>query len=81
MSGSFYVRVPAENKDDAGNIEFTLHGYDLPIFRDDYPRQAVTTQPGRLVLFPSSLPHRVIPFSENLERICSAFDIVPAWVI
>jgi len=37
-------------------------------------------QPGRLVLFPSSLPHRVFPFSENQERISISFDIVPAWV-
>ena len=70
--------VPKENRNDAGNIEFTLNGYDMPIIRDDFPRQVVTTKPGRMVLFPSSLPHRVIPFSENQERISIAFDIVPS---
>ena len=78
LSGVFYVRVPAEKENNAGNIEFTLHGYDLPVIRDDFPSRIVTTQPGRLVLFPSSLPHRVFPFSENQERIGISFDIVPA---
>jgi len=74
----FYVRVPVEKENAAGNIEFTLHGYDLPVIRDDFPSRVVTTQPGLLVLFPSSLPHRVLPFSENQERISIAFDMVPA---
>ncbi|MFP6756462.1 MAG: putative 2OG-Fe(II) oxygenase [Alphaproteobacteria bacterium] len=34
-------------------------------------------KPTRLVLFHSSLPHRVFPFSENKKRISIAFDIVP----
>ena len=78
LSGVFYLRVPKEIRNDAGNIEFTLNGYDMPVIRDDFPRQVVTTKPGRMVLFPSSLPHRVIPFSENQERISIAFDIVPS---
>ena len=78
LSGVLYLRVPVEKKNNAGNIEFTLQGYDLPVVRNDFPRQVVTTQPGRLVLFPSSLPHRVFPFSEKQERLSIAFDIVPA---
>ena len=78
LSGVFYVRVPVEKENAAGNIECTLHGYDLPVIRDDFPRRVITTQPGRLVLFPSSLPHRVFPFSGDKERISIAFDIVPA---
>ena len=77
LSGTFYVRVPAKRENDAGNIEFTLHAWDLPVVRDDFPRRIVATKPGRLVLFPSSLPHRVLPFSEGQDRISIAFDIVP----
>ena len=77
LSGTFYVRVPAKKENDAGNIEFTLHAWDLPVVRDDFPRRIVATKPGRLVLFPSSLPHRVLPFSEGQERISIAFDIIP----
>ena len=32
---------------------------------------------GDLVLFPSSLFHRTIPFDSKEERLCIAFDIVP----
>lgn len=77
LSGVFYVSVPAEKKHNAGDIEFTLHGYDPPVLREDFPRRAVTTKTGRLILFPSSLPHRVFPFSGPEERISMSFDIVP----
>ena len=72
-----YLRVPVEKKNNAGNIEFTLQGYDLPVVRNDFPRRVVAALPGKLILFPSSLPHRVIPFSENQERVSISFDIVP----
>jgi hypothetical protein len=32
---------------------------------------------GDIVLFPSSLFHRTIPFNSNEERICIAFDLKP----
>jgi len=79
-SGVLYLRTPENSSDGEGNIEFTLRGYDLPVIRDDYPRKIIKTEPGVLVLFPSSLPHRVIPFSSNEERICIAFDMKPCQV-
>jgi hypothetical protein len=33
---------------------------------------------GDIVLFPSSLFHRTIPFESNEQRICIAFDLKPA---
>jgi len=33
---------------------------------------------GDIVLFPSSLFHRTIPFSAAQDRICIAFDVAPA---
>ena len=77
LSGILYVRVPAEKTHNAGDIEFTLNGYELPVLRDDFPRRIVPAKPGRLLLFPSSLPHRVLPFSTPEKRISMAFDIVP----
>ena len=76
-SGVLYLRTPKNRSHDEGNIEFTLRGFDLPVIQDNYPRKTVETAPGVLVLFPSSLPHRVIPFSSNEERICIAFDMKP----
>ena len=78
LSGVFYLDVPEDKTHDDGNIEFTLRGYDLPVARDDYPRKTITTKPGLLVLFPSSLPHRVLPFAGQRERISIAFDLIPA---
>ncbi len=77
LSGVFYVRLPEKGAGDEGNIEFSLRGYDLPAQKEDYPTLTVQTEPGLLVLFPSSLPHRVIPFSADFERQCVAFDIMP----
>lgn len=78
LSGVFYVQAPVDKKENSGNIEFTLNGYDLPVIHENFPRQTIETQTGRLVLFPSSLPHRVFPFLDTQERISLAFDIIPA---
>ncbi len=77
LSGVFYVRLPDKGTGNEGNIEFTLRGYDLPEKQQNYPTKIVETEPGLLVLFPSSLPHRVLPFSSDFERLCVAFDIMP----
>ena len=77
LSGVLYIWLPKKTTNDEGNIEFTLRGFDLPVIRDDYPRCTIETAPGVLVLFPSSLPHRVIPFTSNDQRICIAFDMKP----
>ena len=77
VSGVLYIRLPKKSTNGEGNIEFSLRGYDLPIIKDNYPRRIIETAPGVLVLFPSSLPHRVIPFKSEDERICIAFDMKP----
>jgi hypothetical protein len=33
--------------------------------------------PGRLVMFPSYIPHATIPTKSNEERICISFDVIP----
>jgi hypothetical protein len=38
----------------------------------------VVQQVGDIVLFPSSLYHRTIPFNSDEERVCIAFDLKPA---
>ena len=32
---------------------------------------------GDMVLFPSYLYHRTLPFESDAERICVAFDVIP----
>ncbi|MEO8224710.1 MAG: putative 2OG-Fe(II) oxygenase [Gammaproteobacteria bacterium] len=78
LSGCLYLQMPAAAPAGEGAIEFGLGG-------DSYPRlseAALPTlrhdpKPGQLVLFPSSLYHRTIPFRSDDERLCIAFDVLP----
>ena len=62
---------------DRGCIEFSLYKKDFPILSPDYPRELYKVKEGDLVLFPSSLFHRTIPFYSDEERLCIAFDLIP----
>ena len=55
-------------------IEFSLHGDDFKI-QKNIPKFFLKPKIGDLILFPSSLYHKTIPFNSNEERICIAFDI------
>ena len=76
LSGVIYLKTITSSKGDEGAIEFGLHGYDLPISDNDYPTKIYSPNPGDVVLFPSSLFHRTIPFTSDSERITIAFDLV-----
>lgn len=76
MSGVFYILLPDEmqSKDIfAGALEF-----GRPPARSTMPlmtvTRCVTPAPGRLVLFPSHLWHRTLPFEATGTRISVAFD-------
>ena len=77
ISGVFYLRVPTAKENNAGNIKLSLNGYNLPVINNDFPTLVIETKPGLLVLFPSSVPHQVIPFFGNDERISISFDMIP----
>lgn len=77
LSGVFYLQVPKLSNREEGAIEFGLWGYNYPILNESYPRKRYYPKNGRLVLFPSSLFHRTIPFDSNEERISIAFDLIP----
>jgi tetratricopeptide (TPR) repeat protein len=84
VSGVYYVQVPAaiaaERVAEAGFLKF---GEPLPETLEVAPPEpllttAVKPEAGMLVLFPSSFWHRVIAFEGEEDRICIAFDVVPA---
>ena len=77
ISGVIYLKTIEPSINDEGAIEFGLHGYDLPITDNDYPRQLYRPKSGDIVLFPSSLFHRTIPFTTNSERHVIVFDLNP----
>ncbi len=77
LSGVFYVQMPELCKQEEGSIEFGLWGYNYPILDKNFPRKRYYPKNGNLVLFPSSLFHRTIPFDSDEERMCVAFDLIP----
>ena len=77
LSGCFYLKMPKQLKKDEGAINFGLHGYDYPIVNSDIPSYQYSPIEGDLILFPSSLFHKTLPFSSNDERHVIAFDTIP----
>ena len=75
LSGVIYLKTINVPHSDEGAIEFGLHGYDLPIVDENYPRKIHRPKRGDIVLFPSSLFHRTIPFKMDSERSTIAFDL------
>jgi predicted 2-oxoglutarate/Fe(II)-dependent dioxygenase YbiX len=72
-----YLQLPDKCGEHEGSFEYGTDGDDYPRLHDDFPSQIVDQAVGDLVLFPSSLFHRTIPFRSDQERVCVAFDIKP----
>jgi uncharacterized protein (TIGR02466 family) len=78
LSGSLYLAMPRANADsEEGSIEFSTHGDNYPQRHAGFPKRTISPHVGDIVLFPSSLFHRTIPFSSTEERVCIAFDVKP----
>ncbi|MCS5595224.1 MAG: 2OG-Fe(II) oxygenase family protein, partial [Porticoccaceae bacterium] len=77
LSGVVYLKPTKSKKQDQGAIEFSLCGTNFPILDEDYPKFVYCPKKGDIVLFPSSLYHRTIPFKNDEERLVVAFDLVP----
>jgi uncharacterized protein (TIGR02466 family) len=81
ISGAVYLAMPPENGLE-GAFEYGTHGDDYPILApktaSDFPTAYIIPSAGDIVLFPSSLFHRTIPFNSNETRVCIAFDLKPA---
>ena len=83
LSGAVYLAMPTPKAgSNEGAFEYGTHGDDYPIcnpqLRDQFATAAVLPNVGDIVLFPSSLFHRTIPYVANENRICIAFDLKPA---
>lgn len=79
VSGVVYLNVPdTGDAAEEGAIEFTLRGDTFPEPANrPHPTVRHKPTPGDVVLFPSSLYHRTLPFDSKDSRICIAFDMVP----
>ena len=76
LSGVFYIKVPKLLNNNEGSIKFQFFGYDY-VEDENLPNLIHSPKDFDLVLFPSSLFHKTIPFSNKDERHCIAFDLNP----
>jgi tetratricopeptide (TPR) repeat protein len=77
VSSAFHVNVPcAVDQGRAGWLAFGEP--DVPTSPPLAPDHHVRPEPGRLVLFPSYLPHGTVPFGGDERRLTIAFDLGPA---
>jgi len=85
ISGSLYLALPESKDGDlAGAIELSMDSDSYPsppssvASRRDFPAMTLPLSVGDIVLFPSSVFHRTLPFSGTGERVCVAFDLKPS---
>jgi uncharacterized protein (TIGR02466 family) len=78
LSGAYYVELPPalQADDRAGWIEFGRPHRGLPEPPPDTLR-CLRPEVGLLLLFPSYLYHRTLPFDGGGERISISFDLTP----
>ncbi len=81
ISGVYYAAVPesvrSEDTDGLGGCLELGRPPEAFCGTTDFPTMIIRPRPGRLNLFPSYLWHRTLPYEEDQERICIAFDIRP----
>ncbi|MFL2844619.1 MAG: tetratricopeptide repeat protein [Alphaproteobacteria bacterium] len=77
LSGSLYISLPKENNSDSGNISFSYNGGGYPTDGVIFKEKIIDIDEGQIVLFPSSIFHKTIPFYSTKERVSLAFDIKP----
>ena len=75
LSGVIYLKVVPTLGKDEGSIEFGLSGKRYS--HVDSPKLTHKPKLGDIVFFPSSLHHRTIPFTSDMDRIIVSFDLLP----
>lgn len=79
LSGVYYVKVPERSKPDSGVIQFLNPSYRGGPYSDLFNAmnpQAFKIRPreGEMIVFPSAMPHWVLPNEEDEDRISLAFN-------
>ena len=75
LSGVIYLKVVPTLEKNEGAIEFNMNGqyYSSPTSKKIIHQPKI----GDIVLFPSTLHHRTIPFTTDTDRIVVSFDLMP----
>ena len=82
LSGVFYIKTSKKNKvlrSNAGELEVNYKFSNLKEFKRNNFKRVINVNDGDLLLFPSSLPHHVIPYEGKNERLSIAFDMKPLY--
>ena len=75
LSGVIYLKVVPHLGKNEGAIELGLNG---ELYLDlNSPKVIFQPKVGDIIMFPSSLHHKTIPFSVDEDRISIAFDLIP----
>ena len=80
LSGVIYIKKTSKKKlnfTSEGELEVNYRFSNLKKFKKNLFKKTILVKEGNLVLFPSSLPHRVIPYKGSQERLSIAFDMKP----
>tara|TARA_B100000795_G_scaffold176538_1_gene133413 strand:+ start:206 stop:1696 length:1491 start_codon:yes stop_codon:yes gene_type:complete len=80
LSGVFYIKTSAKSKlshTNSGQLEVNYKFSNLKEFKKNIFKKVIPVNDGDLLLFPSSLPHHVIPYKGIDERLSIAFDMKP----
>ena len=73
LSGVIYLKVVPPYEKNEGAIEFSLNGEHY--FDKNSPKLTHEPKAGDIVLFPSSLHHKTIPFTTDADRIIVSFNL------
>ena len=80
LGGVYYPQLPdvvsPESAEQDGWFEIGLPPEDLPHAKP-LPTRAIAPAEGRMLLFPSYMYHRTLPFQSDTVRISVAFDMKP----
>jgi uncharacterized protein (TIGR02466 family) len=79
LSGVYYVAAPRQDGESAFRGPLMLGEVPARYHVDQPPWgiREIEPVPGRIVLFPSYVPHATRPTNIDGQRICIAFDVVP----
>ena len=75
LSGVYYVSAPKGAGDNPRGGCLVLGSLNGLSVDPPWGTRDVLPAPGRLVLFPSYIPHATIPTKSNDARICISFDV------
>ena len=75
LSGVVYLKVVPSAGENEGAIQFCLGGDQY--LDSNSSKVTYNPQAGDIVFFPSSLHHRVLPYTTDTDRIVVAFDLCP----